>query len=315
MPHSLQHLANRLTFRQLQVFSAVYELRSYSKAGEQLGLTQPAVSSQIRQIEAAIGMPLFEYIGRRLFSTAAGEHFARSVQHILDEVGRLQNDMAALQGKVVGELRLVAVNTAQYIIPYLLRAFLALYPQVKISVRVVNRAAAVKRLAANRDDLVIMGMVPTDKPLASLPFLDNELIAVVPPEHPLLSQRHVSAQMFFDSHLITRESGSGSRLALEVHCQRQRIQMVPSLELGSNELVKHAVIAGLGVAVVPKLSVLSELKEGLMVELPLPEFPLRRSWCLVYPSAKQPTPPMRAFIDYVQQNIRTFEQLFHKDSA
>lgn len=310
MPLSVQKLASRLTFRQLQVFKAVYDLHSYSKAGELLGLTQPAVSSQVRHLEHALGMPLFEYVGRRLYCTAAGEEMARCVKAIFGELVRIQNNLAAMQGQVAGELKLVAVNTAQYVVPYLLRAFLNLNPQVSVSVTVVNRATALQRLNDNRDDLAIMGMVPSERPLTSLPFLDNELVPVAPYGHPLLDQGEVSAQEFLDSELLVRESGSGSRLALELHCQHHRLRVSPSMELGSNDAVKHAVLAGLGVAVLPKLSVLSELALGSLHVVDLAGFPLRRSWCVVYPQAKHPTPAMRAFIDYIQQNISQFEKLF-----
>ncbi len=310
MPLTVQKLASRLTFRQLQVFKAVYELQSYSRAGDLLGLTQPAVSSQMRQLEQALNQPLFEYVGRRLFCTAAGERLASAINSIFSEIRDLQTDLAALEGNVAGELRLVAVNTAQYVVPYLLRAFLDLYPQVNVNVRVVNRAAALKSLNENSDDLVIMGMVPTEKPLASLPFLDNELIPVVPDGHPLLSQKSVTPQQFLDSNLLMRESGSGSRLALETHCQDNRLKVKASMEIGSNDAVKHAVMAGLGVAVLPRLSILPELELGSIKMVEVPGFPLRRSWCVVYPLAKHPTPAMRAFIEYVQQNIHQFEQIF-----
>lgn len=310
MPLSVHKLASRLTFRQLQVFKAVYDLKSYSKAGELLGLTQPAVSSQVRHLEQALGMPLFEYVGRRLYCTSAGEEMARCVRSVFGELERIQSKLAALEGRVAGRLSLVAVNTAQYVVPYLLRAFLNLYPEVTVSVTVVNRAVALQRLNENRDDLVIMGMVPTEQPLASLPFLDNELVPVVPRGHPLLQQEEVSPQAFLDSQLLVREPGSGSRLALETHCQQHRLNVSPSMELGSNDAVKHAVLAGLGVAVLPRQSILPELAMGSLEIVELAEFPLRRSWCLVYPQDKHPSPAMQAFIDYIQQNIRNFEQFF-----
>ncbi|MBQ0763435.1 LysR family transcriptional regulator [Marinobacter psychrophilus] len=314
MPLSIQNLASRLTFRQLQVFKAVYDLKSYSKAGELLGLTQPAISSQVRHLEQALGLPMFEYVGRKLHCTAAGEEMAKCVRLVFAALEQVQNNLAALEGQVAGELRLVAVNTAQYVVPYMLGAFLQLNPQVTVSVSVVNRATALQRLNDNSDDLVIMGMVPAERPLTSLPFLDNELVPVVPRGHPLLDQTSVSAQAFLDSGLLVRESGSGSRLALELHCQNQRLRAIPSMELGSNDAVKHAVLAGLGVAVLPKLGVLSELALGSLSIVNIAGFPLRRSWCVVYPQARHPTPAMRAFIDYVQQNIRRFEQLFLRRS-
>ncbi|KAA1176343.1 LysR family transcriptional regulator [Marinobacter salinexigens] len=314
MPLSIQKISNRLTFRQLQVFKAVYELESYSKAGDLLGLTQPAVSSQIRHLEQALGMPMFEYVGRRLYCTAAGEEMMECVRSVFGELERVQTKLAALEGRVAGELKLVAVNTAQYIVPYLLRAFLDLNPEVQVSVIVVNRATALERLSENRDDLVIMGMVPTEKPLASLPFLDNELVPVVPAGHPLARQKGVSAQAFLDSQLLVREHGSGSRLALELHCQQQGLRVMPSMALGSNDAVKHAVLAGLGVAVLPKLSILSELALGSLEVADVAGFPLRRSWCVVYPQARHPTPAMRTFLEYIQQNIRQFEEMFLRRS-
>jgi DNA-binding transcriptional LysR family regulator len=315
MPLSVQKLASRLTFRQLQVFKAVYDLKSYSKAGDLLGLTQPAVSSQVRHLEQAVGTPMFEYLGRKLYRTAAGDEMAACVQSVFRELVDMQNRLAALEGRVAGDLKLVAVSTAQYVVPYLLRSFLQLNPQVNISVAVVNRATALQRLHDNSDDLAIMGMVPPDRPLTSLPFLDNELIPVVPAGHPLLEQQAVGAEDFLGSQLLTREAGSGSRLALEVYCQQHRLKMSPGLELGSNDAVKHAVLAGLGVAVVPKLSVLSELALGTIHALNIPGFPLRRSWCVVYPRARHPTPAMQAFIDYIRQNIAQFERLFRQMSA
>jgi DNA-binding transcriptional LysR family regulator len=310
MPLSAHNIISRLTFRQLQVFSAVYQLHSYTKAGELLGLSQPAVSSQIRQLEQTLEQPLFEYVGRRLFRTSAGERLAHSVDTIFSELRLLQADIASLKGSIAGELRLLAVSTAQYVVPYLLRAFLDLHPQITLSVTVVNRATALQRLAENSDDLVIMGMVPNDRPLTSLPFLDNELVPVAPAGHPLLEYDTVSAEAFLGSQLLMRESGSGSRLALERHCQLQRLRVEPVMELGSNDALKHAVVAGLGVAVLPKLSILAELELGKLRIVNTEGFPLRRSWCVVHPQTKHLTPAMQAFLDYIHQNTNRFTQMF-----
>jgi DNA-binding transcriptional LysR family regulator len=314
MPLTIQKLASRLTFRQLQVYKAVYDLRSYSQAGDLLGLTQPAVSSQVRQLEQALGTSLFEYIGRKLYTTAAGERMYDAVKGIFAEILDLQTELAALEGRVAGELRITAVNTAQYVVPYLMRPFLDKNPDVRISVRVVNRATAIERLSDNVDDLVIMGMVPDGKGLISIPFLDNELVAVAPAEHPLLTQPTVSAEEFLNSRLLMREAGSGSRLALEVHCHETRLKIPEAMILGSNDAIKHAVIAGLGVAVLPKLSILPELQLGTLQILPIEHFPLRRSWCLVHPANKSLTPAARAFVEYIQKNAGEFSRQFDKQS-
>lgn len=310
-PHQL---ISRLSFRQLQVFLSVHKHKSYSKAGEELGLTQPAVSSQIRLLEQATGSQLFEYIGKKLYYTPAGEKLAESINRIFSELDTLKHELEELEGLVAGELKIVGVNTAQYVIPYLLRPFLNLYPQIKINVSVVNRSNAIQRLSNNSDDLVIMGMVPEDKPFISLPFLNNELIAVAPFNHPLCEKNNPELEDFLSSGLLIREPGSGTRLALEEHCKQQRKSFESVMELGSNDIIKHAVVAGLGVAVLPKLSILSELQLGTLQEIKLPNFPLKRSWCLVYPRAKHPTPTMRAFISYIQQNIKHFEWQFSKQA-
>jgi DNA-binding transcriptional LysR family regulator len=310
MPAQFKSFLNRLSLRQIQVFEAVYRLQSFSKAGEYLGMTQPAVSSQIRQLEQATGAQLFEYIGRKLYCTASGERVAQAVSTMFSELTSLQHDIKTLEGVIAGELRLVAVNTAQYFIPYLLKPFLSLHPDIHINLKVVNRATALEGLNNNTEGLVIMGLVPHDKPLNSLPFLDNELVAVAPAGHPICTVDKPELKDFFDCNLLLREPGSGSKLAIERFCNEQKISLQPGIELGSNETLKHAVMAGLGVAILPRLSILSELATGALNIIELPGLPLKRSWCLVYPSAKQPTPTMKAFIDFIQQNIKQFQYQF-----
>jgi len=302
MSYTLSQLLNRLSFRQLQVFTTVYQRQSYSRAADELGLTQPAVSAQIRQLEQALEQPVFEYVGKQLYVTAAGEQLMLAVRSIFADLERLQMELDELQGKVRGELRLAAVSTAQYVVPYLLEGFLQEYPQVDVRLRVVNRAQAVERLNENRDDLVIMGMVPDSRSLSSMPFLDNELVPVVRADDPLLRES-LTPQRFLDAGLLTREPGSGTRHALEDWCTRKRLSLSPKMELGSNAAIKHGVLAGLGVAVLPRLSISAELRLGELKIPTLDGFPLRRSWCTVYPSSKHPTPVVQAFLDYIRNNL------------
>ena len=231
-------------------------------------------------------MPVFEYVGRKLYCTAAGERLADTATAIFESLKNLQTDLAAQQGRVAGELKLVAVNTAQYVVPYLLKGFVAAHPDVTVNLRVVNRAEALRRLDDNEDHLMILGIVPEDKPLNVLPFLDNEFIAVAAPDHPLADAKTISARRFLGEQLLLRESGSGSRLTLELFCQQHRVAVRSYMELGANDAItKHAVMAGLGVAVLPRLSLRSELQLGQLVELPVEGFPLRRSWCVCTPRA------------------------------
>jgi DNA-binding transcriptional LysR family regulator len=310
MQQTFQQLLSRISFRQLQVFQSVYEQQGYRKAADFLGLTQPAVSSQISKLEQALGQPLFEYVGRKIYCTRAGEHVAQRVQKMFEQVAYLQSDLHSLDGKLSGELSLGAVTTVQSIVPYLLKSFMDLHPAVNVKLRIVNRSQALTLLDNNTDDLLIMGMVPSDRALYSLPFLDNELIPVISAAHSFKQRKKLTPQQFLDANLLLREAGSGSRLALEQHCQQNRLTINPFIEMGSNEAIKHGVVDGMGVAVLPKLSILAELKIGSIKTVSIKGFPLRRSWCLVYPSGKHPSTVAQAFLDFVQQNIKDINQHF-----
>lgn len=315
MSLTLKQLLNRLSFRQMQVFQAVYQRQGYGKAAETLGLTQPAVSSQIRKLEQALGQPLFEYVGRQLYCTRAGEVVAQRITAIFEQVELLQTELHNLQGQLSGSLSISTVSTAQYVVPHLLKDFLQQHPAVNVSLRVTNRAQAIDQLNNNTDDLVVMGLVPSDRSLWTLPFLDNELIPVMAASHPLASRKQLTAQQFLDADLLLREPGSGNRLALEQHCQQQRLSLRAFMELGSNDAIRHGVMAGLGVAVLPKLSVLAELRQGSLISPKLKGFPLRRSWCLVYPEGKHPTPVMQAFLDYIQSHLKEINHHFSQLQA
>ncbi len=310
MALSLQQLVSRLSFRQMQVFQAVYQQKGYRKAAEYLGLTQPAVSSQMRHLENALEQPLFEYIGRQLYCTEAGERVAVFIERLFGQMGELQSELNLLREALSGALRLSIVSSSQTVVPYLLSSFLKEFPAVNVHIDVVNRTQALERLKLNIDDLVIMAMVPEGRSLSTLPFLDNELIPVINNQHPLNKQTQVSAKQFFAEPMLIRENGSGTRFAVEHHCQQHRLQIKPTMELSSNESIKHAVIAGLGVAILPRLSVIAELRTGQLKMLEIQDFPIRRSWCLVHPMGKYPSRVAQAFIDHVYERLEQIHTYF-----
>jgi DNA-binding transcriptional LysR family regulator len=273
------------------------------------------VSSQIKKLEHTLGHPLFEYIGRKLYTTEAGERLSQFIEPLFTDIAHLQSDLYALQGELSGDLNIVVVNSAQPVIPYLVKRFSAQFPDIKVNINVVNRAQALERLAHNHDELTIMAIVPSDKPLTVLPFLDNELIPILPANFTLAGKNTLTPQQFLQQPLILRESGSGSRLALEQHCLKSRLSYESSMIFGSNDAVKHAVISGLGVAVIPKLSVLAELQLGLLKTIELKGFPLRRSWCLVHPRGKHLTAVSQAFFNYIQHNLADINRHFNPSSS
>ncbi|MDI5986079.1 LysR family transcriptional regulator [Halomonas sp. M4R5S39] len=304
-------LLNRLTFRQLQVFQAVYDQQSYSRAAERLGLTQPAVSSQIRQLEQALGQPLFKYAGKTLHVLPAANALAASTRAIFGQVSRLQMALSDMAGTISGELDLAAVSTAQYVVPHLLARFRAHYPNVQVRLRVCNRSQALERLAERCDDLVIMARVPIDEDLACMPILDNEMIPVVWPGHPLMTARAPTLEDFARHYVLTREPGSGVRSAFEELAAAQDVRLAHTIELGTNEAVKQGVMAQLGVAVLPRLAVRLELEAGLLDELSLPGFPLRHSWCSVHPRDRFPTPVAEFFLRFLREHLGEFHAHFN----
>ncbi len=264
-------------------------------------MTQPAVSAQIRQLEQALEQPLFKYAGKTLHVLPAADALAASVQSIFGQVSSLQMELSEIAGSIRGELNLAAVSTAQYVVPYILARFRARYPEVAIRLRVCNRSQALERLAERRDDLVIMGMVPDDASLAFMPILDNELIPVVWPGHPLLGVAAPTLEDFAHHYVLVREPGSGTRTAFEEFASRERVSLPHTIELGTNEAIKQGVMAHLGVAILPRLSVQLELDAGLLASPRLPGFPLRRSWCTVYPQERQPSPITELFLRFVRE--------------
>ena len=303
----------RMTLRQLRVFRAVCDNRSYSRAAEEMALSQPAVSLQIRQLEELVGQPLFEYSGRKLHLTDAAEALRRTSEDIFGRLESLDMQLSTLQGSLQGQLKLAVESSAQYFAPHLFAAFRQRHPEVSLELVVVNHTQAVQRLSANRDDLLIISQVPSELELEFLPFLDNSIIAVAPPSHLLCQREQLTLQDLTPWPLLVRESGSGTRRAIERHCHQKHAHFAQTLELGSLEAQREGVLAGLGLALLPRHAVRRELAAGLLCELPVEELPLRRSWCLVHPRGKYLSPVAQTFFAFMRterQQINAVERLF-----
>ena len=290
----------RITFRQLQVFNEVCDLRSYSRAAEEMSLTQPAVSLQIRQLEELIGQPLFDYVGKKLYMTEAAEALQLASRDIFGRLENLDMQLSDMLGSLQGQLKLAVESSAKYFVPHLFAAFKRQHPEVNLQLTVVNRAQAVRRLSDNRDDLVIMSMVPQDMGLEFLPFLNNPIVAVAPAEHPLCMQGPLRLQDLEPYTLLMREQGSGTRMACEEYFKEKRVHFNQTLEVSSNESQRECAVAGLGVALLTRHAVSLELATGLLRELPVEELPLYRSWCVVQAKAKRLSPVAHAFLGFIR---------------
>lgn len=302
----------RITFRQLQVFNEVCDLRSYSRAAEEMSLTQPAVSLQIRQLEELIGQPLFEYVGKKLYMTEAAEALQLASRDIFGRLENLDMQLSDMLGSLQGQLKLAIESSAKYFVPHLFAAFKRQHPEVNLQLTVVNRAQAVRRLSDNRDDLVIMSMVPQDMGLEFLPFLNNPIVAVAPADHPLCEQGTLRLQDLEPYTLLMREQGSGTRLACEEYFKEKRVHFNHTLEVSSNESQRECAVAGLGVALLTRHAVSLELATGLLRELPVEELPLYRSWCVVQAKAKRLSPVAHAFLGFIRSERQQISALVER---
>ena len=302
----------RITFRQLQVFNEVCDLRSYSRAAEEMSLTQPAVSLQIRQLEELIGQPLFDYVVKKLYMTEAAEALQLASRDIFGRLENLDMQLSDMLGSLQGQLKLAIESSAKYFVPHLFAAFKRQHPEVNLQLTVVNRAQAVRRLSDNRDDLVIMSMVPQDMGLEFLPFLNNPIVAVAPADHPLCERGSLHLQDLEPYTLLMREQGSGTRLACEEYFKEKRVHFGQTLEVSSNESQRECAVAGLGVALLTRHAVSLELATGLLRELPVEELPLYRSWCVVQAKAKRLSPVAHAFLGFIRTERQQISALVER---
>lgn len=291
----------RASLRQLQIFQAVARSLSYTRAAEDLHLTQPAVFTQVRQLEDQLGAPLIERIGKRLFLTGAGEVVLASAREVLEELERMEMRLADLRGMARGRLRLAAVSTAKYDVPGRLGEFCRRHPGIDVALVVGNRKELLERFAANEDDLYILGSVPDEIGAESIVFADNPLVVIAPPDHPLAARRAVPPVDLAAVPFVMREKGSGTRIAAERFFAAQDLSPVVRMELGANEAIKQAVIAGLGLSVLSRGTALLELQQGCLVELDVAGFPLHRQWHVAWPRGKRLSLAAQAFLDQLQE--------------
>jgi DNA-binding transcriptional LysR family regulator len=296
----------RIPPQQLRAFEAVARLGSVTGAAAELHVTQPTVSVQLRELAAAIGQPLFEPAGRRLRLTQAGEALQQTVGELTASWARFDSRLAEIHGLLRGRLRIGAVTTAEYFVPDLVGPFAAAHPGVAIELAVENRDRVIERLERADDDLAVMMLPPNNLQLERAPFLDNPLVVIAPAGHRLAGRRVRLAQLAGERWLM-RERGSGTRLVAEEHFAAEGFAPTVAMSLGSNEAIKHAVAAGLGIAVVSRLVVeppspaaSGPAPAGLTI-LQVAQFPIRRRWSVVWRSDQPLTAAARRFVAYLQE--------------
>jgi DNA-binding transcriptional LysR family regulator len=292
----------------MKVFEAVARLGSYTRAAEELHLTQPAVSMQIKQLEENAGLPLFEQLGKKIYLTQAGEemhHYSRAIAQQLDEVDKVMADM---KGVKRGRLVIAVASTANYFAARLLATFSQRYPQVTISLDVTNREGLLDHLDANDIDMVIMGRPPEGLDLVAEPFTENPLVVIAAPNHPLVATERIPLEWLQQETFVVREQGSGTRTAMERFFAEKRVRLSTGMEMSSNEAIKQAVQAGLGLGIVSIHTLQLELETKRLAILDVEFFPILRHWYVVHRQGKRLSPVAQLFKEFVTREARALLQ-------
>ncbi len=287
------------TLHQLQVFEAIAKHGSFTRAAEELFLTQPTVSQQMKQLTKAVGLPLFEQVGKRLYLTDAGQEVLKVCRDISERLSQMEMTLADLKGLKQGNLRLAVITTAKYFVPRLLGPFRHRYPGISISLQVINRQRVLERLSENLDDLYILGQPPSNLDISLRPVLENPLVAIAPHNHPLAQEKNIPLQRLAEEPFIMREPGSGTRMAVEHFFEENRVTLNVEMEIGSNEAIKQAIAGGLGVSVLSSHSLALEGTKGPLTILDVEGFPIQRYWYVVYPASKQLSVVAHTFLEYL----------------
>ena len=291
-----------LTLHQLRTFRAVAEQLSFSAAAHELSISQPSVSYQVKELEAVLGLPLIDRLGKRVRLTEAGGvlyEYARRTLTLLDEVALVMEQMRGIER---GTLRVGASATVGiYVIPLALGAYKKVHPNLALSLEIGSREMLQERLKRGVLDLAVLSLPIADPNLESTPFMDDELVLVVPAGHPLAERRDLTLRDFAGESFLMREPGSGTRLAVEIAARRAGVSLQVGMELGSNGAIKHAVEAGLGVAVLSSHAIELERKGGGLVVVAIEGFPIRRPWNIVHLRRRQLPAAVAQFIEFLRE--------------
>ena len=293
------YLIRHTTLRQLQVFEAIVRLGSFTRAAEELFLTQPTVSMQIKKLTDVLGLPLFEHVGRNVEPTEAGLALYKSSRELFETLANLEMTVADLKGLKVGRLRMGVITTAKYLAPEILGEFSRLYPGIDLALKVTNRERIIERMHRNEDDLYIMGQAPDDElDVEAFPFAPNPLVVMAPRNHELVGKKNIPLSKIAEQPFIMREPGSGIRDATLRLFAAKDLRPLVRMELGSNEAIKHAVVGGLGLSVLSLHTLALEGPDGPVAILDVEQFPIRRQWYIVYPKGKELSLVARTFLEF-----------------
>ncbi len=296
------------TFRQLQVFEAIARTGSFTAAAKELHLTQPTISVQVKKLTDIVGMPLFEVMGKKVHLTGVGKQLLKTSHAIFKELNDFEMTLSDIKGVKEGTLKLSGVTTVEYFAPRILGGFSRKYPGIRVSLEVTNRSRVINRLQENLDDIYICGPVKEEIGIEDTLFLQNPLVILAAPDHPLVGKKNIPIEALQDEQFLMREPGCGTYLALDKIVGERKIQFKHHMELGSNEAIKQAVMSGLGISLLSIYALTHELESGELAILDVVGFPYIDEWHVIYPKGKKLSIVAQAFYDYLLSEGRELVQ-------
>lgn len=292
------------TLHQLEIFFKVAQLKSVTKASEELFLTQPAVSIQLKKFQEQFEIPLFEVVGRKIYITEFGEEIALAADNILNEVKAINYKALSFQGELSGKLKIAIVSTAKYVMPFFLADFMNKHQGVDLSMDVTNKAEVVKSLENNLVDFAMVSVIPKHLKIDRIQLMDNKLYLVGGKQFKSKG-KNLSKAEFEKLPLIYREQGSATRSQMEYYIASHKISTYKKMELKSNEALKQALISGLGYSIMPLIGIKNELNNGDLQIIPMKDLPMKTNWNLIWLSAKNLSSIAKHFVEHINDNKTT----------
>ncbi|MDQ7059216.1 MAG: LysR family transcriptional regulator [Ghiorsea sp.] len=298
-----------ISIKQLSILESIIENQSYTAASKAMFMTQPAISMQVKKLEEQVGLPLFEREGKHVVPTQAGQEllfYAKNIRQQLEEAAEV---MEELKGLKRGKLHLTMASTANYFAPQLIAAFKHEFPQADITLDATNRSGLVEAVENNRTDMAIMGKPPSGHHLKGIPFIDNPLVVIAAPSHPMVDKQPILLADLADEPFIVRESASGTRIAVERFFDQHGLELIAGMEMNRSEAIKQAVMAELGLGIVSLHTIEMELALKRLVVLEVEDFPIKRQWHIVYREGKRFAAIPEAFKTFVLEQAASLLEL------
>lgn len=286
------------TLHQLQVFLMVAQKESITKAAEEMYLSQPAVSIQLKNFQDQFEIPLTEVIGRKLYITDFGKEIALAAQNILNDVAAIQHKTMAFKGQLTGRLKLSVVSTGKYVMPFFLSDFLKKHTSVELMMDVTNKSKVIECLEKNEIDFALVSVLPDNLKIDKVTLMQNKLFLVTNADMRV-NKKAYDKNIFKSIPLIYRENGSGTRVVMERYIHQNKLPVQKKMELTTNEAVKQAVIAGLGCSIMPLIGIKNELQNKDLQIIPVSGFPIQSTWNLIWLKEKHFSPVATAYLDYI----------------